>query len=109
MRTQLRRAGELRIGDRVICVDGPATVTSTRIEGVGGGTVSVGLTAGPTAPATGPATWSPWFLLPAQRYSRANDRTGSGEFAGMVSGQDADSATQAVPPAITCGLPTVAG
>jgi hypothetical protein len=47
MRTQLRRAGELRIGDRVICVDGPATVTSTRIEGVGGGTVSVGLTGRP--------------------------------------------------------------
>ena len=44
MRTQLRRAGELRIGDRVLCDDGPATVTSTRIEGVGGGTVSVGLT-----------------------------------------------------------------
>jgi len=43
MRTQLRRAGELRIGDRVVGADGPATVTSTRIEGAGGGTVSIGL------------------------------------------------------------------
>ena len=47
MRTQLRRAGELRIGDRVLCADGTATVTSTRIEGGGGGTVSVGLTGRP--------------------------------------------------------------
>ena len=47
MRTQLRRAGELRIGDRVLCADGPATVTSTRIEGAAGGTVSVGLTGRP--------------------------------------------------------------
>ncbi len=43
MGTQLRRALDLRIGDRVLSGDGEATVTSTRIEGTGGGTVSIAL------------------------------------------------------------------
>jgi hypothetical protein len=42
MKNQLRRAREVRIGDRVVAPDGPLTVTSTRIEGVGGGMVSLG-------------------------------------------------------------------
>ncbi|MGS0686998.1 hypothetical protein ACVBEQ_17960 [Nakamurella sp. GG22] len=37
-----RRAQDLRIGDRVICGEHPLTVTSTRLQGVRGGTVSVG-------------------------------------------------------------------
>ena len=42
MKNQLRRAQEVRIGDRVAAPEGPLTVTSTRIEGVGGGQVSLG-------------------------------------------------------------------
>ncbi len=37
-----RRAQDLRIGDRVIRGEHPLTVTSTRLQGVRGGTVSVG-------------------------------------------------------------------
>ena len=43
MKTRLRRALELRIGDRVVLaglID--QRVTSTRLQGAGGGTVSVG-------------------------------------------------------------------
>ena len=43
MRTQLRRADELRIGDRLLTTDGSlVTVTSTRLQGVGVGVVSLG-------------------------------------------------------------------
>ena len=43
MRTQLRRADELRIGDRLLTTDGSLlTVTSTRLQGVGVGVVSLG-------------------------------------------------------------------
>ena len=41
--TELRRADELRIGDRVVTPDGTVlSVTSTRLQGVGAGVVSVG-------------------------------------------------------------------
>ena len=43
MEILLRRADELRIGDRVQMTDGAVlTVTSTRLQGVGPGVVSVG-------------------------------------------------------------------
>ena len=43
MLTELRRADELRIGDRVVTAAGTVlTVTSTRMQGVGAGVVSVG-------------------------------------------------------------------
>ena len=43
MLTELRRADELRIGDRVVAADGTVlTVTSARFQGVGAGVVSVG-------------------------------------------------------------------
>lgn len=43
METQ-RRAHELRIGDRIVETGAmPQRVTSTRLQGAGGGTVSVGL------------------------------------------------------------------
>ena len=43
MLTELRRADELRIGDRVVTAGGAVlTVTSTRMQGVGPGGVSVG-------------------------------------------------------------------
>ena len=43
MRTQQRRADELRIADCVLTADGTLlTVTSTRLQGVGAGVVSVG-------------------------------------------------------------------
>ncbi len=43
MRTQQRRAGEIRIGDTVVCADGRLlTVTSMRLQGLGPGVVSVG-------------------------------------------------------------------
>ena len=44
MLTELRRADELRIGDRVVTADGTLlTVTSTRMQGVGAGVVVLGL------------------------------------------------------------------
>ena len=43
MLTEPRRADELGIGDRVVTTDGNAlTVTSTRLQGVGAGVVSLG-------------------------------------------------------------------
>jgi hypothetical protein len=43
MLTELRRADELRIGDRVVTAAGTVlTVTSTRMQGVGAGVVSLG-------------------------------------------------------------------
>ena len=43
MLTELRRADELRVGDRVVTPDGTVlSVTSTRLQGVGAGVVSVG-------------------------------------------------------------------
>ena len=43
MRTEQRRAGEIRIGDIVLSGDGQLlTVTSTRMQGAGQGVVSVG-------------------------------------------------------------------
>jgi len=43
MDTQERRADELRIGDRVISPEsGVLTITSTRVQGVGAGAVSLG-------------------------------------------------------------------
>ena len=43
MSTELRRADELRIGDRVVTADGTVlTVSSTRLQGVGAGVVSLG-------------------------------------------------------------------
>jgi len=73
MRTQLRRAGELRIGDRVVCADGPATVTSTRIEGPGGGTVSVGLTGRPRRSRYRPGDMVTVVSPAAARHTAGND------------------------------------
>jgi hypothetical protein len=43
MLTELRRADELRIGERVVMADGSLlVVTSARLQGVGAGEVSVG-------------------------------------------------------------------
>ena len=43
MLTELGRADELRIGDRVVTTDGTLlTVTSARMQGVGAGVVSAG-------------------------------------------------------------------
>jgi hypothetical protein len=43
MDTQERRAAELRIGDQVISAESKVlTVTSTRVQGVGAGVVSLG-------------------------------------------------------------------
>ena len=43
MLTELRRADELRIGDRMVAAAGTVlTVTSTRMQGVGAGVVSLG-------------------------------------------------------------------
>lgn len=49
MRSEQRAALTLRIGDEVILPDGTRrVVTSTRLQGVGGGVVSLGLSGLPT-------------------------------------------------------------
>lgn len=68
MQTELRRADELRIGDRVLAADGtPLTVTSTRLQGVGVGVVSVGFAERPRRVSYRPSDAMSVFATPIRR------------------------------------------
>jgi len=68
MQTELRTADELRIGDRVLAADGtPLTVTSTRLQGVGVGVVSVGFAERPRRVSYRPSDAMSVFATPIRR------------------------------------------
>jgi len=68
MQTELRTADELRIGDRVLAADGtPLTVTSTRLQGVGVGMVSVGFAERPRRVSYRPSDAMSVFATPIRR------------------------------------------
>ena len=68
MQTELRTADELRIGDRVLAADGtPLTVTSTRLQGVGVGMVSVGFAERPRRVTYRPSDAMSVFATPIRR------------------------------------------